>query len=248
MKKFRADLHVHTVLSPCAEIEMQPPLIINEAVRKGIDLIAITDHNASANVEAVQKAAKGTNVTVLPGIELQTKEEVHVICIFDTYEQIREFQTFVDAHLPRIKNNPEYFGEQLIVDEFGDFIGNKENLLITSTSISFEEAHKKVSELGGLFIPAHINRKANGLIEVLGFIPQNIPLIAVEISSHLSVHQAKENYPQIGSYAIIQNGDVHRLADFIGSTVFEINEPTINEIRLALQNQSNRKYLVENTI
>ncbi|HZW04812.1 MAG TPA: PHP domain-containing protein, partial [Anaerolineaceae bacterium] len=91
MKDFRAELHVHTVLSACAEIEMLPPLIVEEALAKGIDVIAITDHNTTGNVAAVQRAALGINLTVLPGMELQTREEVHVLCLFDTLDQAEAF-------------------------------------------------------------------------------------------------------------------------------------------------------------
>jgi len=184
LKEFRADLHVHTVLSPCAEIEMLPPLIISEAKSCGIDLIAITDHNSSANILAVQKAALDMGITVLPGMELQTKEEVHVLCLFDSIDQIQEFQDIVDQKLPAIKNRPDFFGEQLVVDEFGDFIRKEERLLISSTSLSITEAFKLVDGIGGILIPAHVNRKAYGLLEILGFVPGDIPFPALEISRH----------------------------------------------------------------
>ena len=244
MDKFRADLHVHTVLSPCAEIEMLPPLIISEAKIRGIDLIAITDHNASANITAVQKAALGSGITVLPGMELQTKEEVHVICIFDTIDQIIQFQIIVDQKLPSIKNRPDFFGDQLVVDENGDFIRKEEQLLITSTALSLNEAYHLVDEIGGIFIPAHVNRKANGLLEILGFVPDDIPILALEISKHISPKEAKEKYPQINMFEIIQNGDVHRLSEFIGTTIFEIENPSISEIKLALKSEGNRSYIV----
>lgn len=245
MKKFRADLHVHTVLSPCAEIEMLPPLIISEAQIKGIGLIAITDHNASANIEAVQKAAQGTEITVLPGMELQTKEEVHVLCLFDTIDQMQTFQEFVDKKLPSIKNRPDFFGEQLVVDQNGDFIRKEERLLITSASVSIKEAYFKVNEIGGILIPAHVNRKVNGLIEILGFVPEDVPFLALEISRHISPEKAKEKFPQIKNYKLIQNGDVHRLSEFIGSTIFDIERPSIFEISLALMSKEGRSFNVE---
>jgi hypothetical protein len=235
---------VHTVLSPCAEIEMLPPLIVSEAKIRGIDLIAITDHNASANISAVQKAALGSGITVLPGMELQTKEEVHVICLFDTIEQIVQFQNIVDQKLPPIKNRPEYFGEQLVVDDKGDFVRKEERLLITSTDLSINEAFNLVDEIGGIFIPAHVNRKANGLLEILGFVPVDIPILALEISRHISPKDVKIFYPQINSFEIIQNGDVHRLSEFIGTTIFEIENPSISEIKLAIRKEADRSYFV----
>lgn len=244
MKKYRADLHVHTVLSPCAEIEMLPPLIVSEAKVRGIDLIAITDHNASANISAVQKAALGSGLTVLPGMELQTKEEVHVLCLFDTMNQIMEFQRLVDLKLPPINNRPDFFGEQLVVDENGDFIRKEDQLLITSTSFSLNESYHCVNEIGGLLIPAHVNRKANGLLEILGFVPDDIPFLALELSRHITPKEAKEKFPQITSFELIQNGDVHRLSEFIGTTIFEIESPSITEIKLALRKEANRSYIV----
>ena len=244
MKTFRADLHVHTVLSPCADIEMLPPLIIAEAMSLGINLIAITDHNATANISSVQKSALQSNITVLPGMELQTKEEVHVLCLFDTLDQVRELQKFVDQRLPPIKNNPDYFGTQIVVDENGDFIEIEERLLITSADVSIEEAFLKVQELEGILVPAHINRKANGLIEILGFVPSDLPFPALEISRHISPEIAFEKFPQIKGYDLIQNGDVHRLNEFIGTTYFSIEKPVIKEIKQALQNADGRSYYV----
>src|SRR5512145_2646754 len=114
MKPFRADLHVHTVLSPCAEVEMIPPLIVQEALEQNIDIIAITDHNASANVRAVQKAADGTGLTVLPGMEVQSREDVHLLTFFETIETLDAWQRQVDRALPDLLNDPGFFGEQFI--------------------------------------------------------------------------------------------------------------------------------------
>ncbi len=99
MKTFRAELHIHTVLSPCASVEMIPPIIVSEALQHGINLIAITDHNHTANIRAVQIAAEGTGLTVLPGMELQTREEVHSLCLFVSNEESQALQKIVDAHL-----------------------------------------------------------------------------------------------------------------------------------------------------
>ncbi len=212
----------------------------------GINLIAITDHNSSSNIEAVQKAAENFNISVLPGMELQTKEEVHVLCLFDTLAQIQQFQRIVDEKLPNIKNIPDYFGDQLVVDQNGDFLRKEDRLLITSTSLTLQEAYEEVEKLNGLFIPAHINRKANGLLEILGFVPSEIPFLSLEISRHLTPSQARQKFSGIQSHQLIQNGDVHQLEDFIGSTYFEIMEPTIDEIKLALQFKGGRSFAIKN--
>jgi 3',5'-nucleoside bisphosphate phosphatase len=241
---YRAELHVHTVLSPCAEVEMIPPLIIEEALAHHINLIAITDHNSTANIAAVQKAALNSGVTVLPGMELQTREEVHALCLFDRIDQTNAFQRIVNNALPPIQNRPDYFGEQFIVDETGDFIKRENRLLLTSTDLSLKEAWTIVSSLGGIFIPAHINRKAFGLIATLGFLPPDIQIEAVEISRHLHPEDVSRSFPQISGVPIIQSGDVHRLDEFLGVNEFLMASPTISEIRLALNNAENRSFRI----
>ncbi|MHB8808372.1 MAG: PHP domain-containing protein [Anaerolineaceae bacterium] len=240
MKTFRAELHIHSVLSPCAAIEMIPPIIVSEALQHEINLIAITDHNQTANIRAVQIAADGTGLAVLPGMELQTKEEVHSLCLFDSLEQSQIFQSIVDAHLPAIKNNPEFFGEQFVVDFTGDFVRSEEQLLIVSCDLSLKEAFQIVSDLGGLLIPAHVDRVKFGLLPVLGLVPTDIPLDTLEISRHITPQQAKEQYPQLKKYQLIQGGDVHFPDEFLGANRFNMENPTIYELRQALQHQNGR--------
>jgi PHP family Zn ribbon phosphoesterase len=244
LKTYVAELHVHTVLSPCAAVEMIPPFIVREALKNKIDLIAITDHNASANAGAVQKAAAGTGLTVLPGMELQTREEVHVLCLFDTLAQIESWQALVNAHMPPIENNIEYFGEQFIVDETGEFIRRETQLLVTSANLSLKEAVQGVSRLGGIAIPAHVNRKAFSLIANLGFVPPDLPIDALEISRHLSPADARAQFSQLRNFTLIQNGDAHRLNEFVGVNVFKLASPTVAEIKLALRNAQGRSLVI----
>jgi 3',5'-nucleoside bisphosphate phosphatase len=240
VKRIRAELHVHTTLSPCAEVEMIPPLIVQEALDRGIQLIAITDHNASSNVSAVQKAAASTDLTVLPGMELQTREEVHVLCLFDTLEQLLSWQVEVDRLLPGLENKPDYFGEQFIVDETGEFIRREERLLLNSVDISFEQTYQQVNALGGLVIPAHVDRKAFGLLANLGLVPLDVPVEALEVSRHVPVGEAARRFPQLKGYPLLQGGDAHRLDEFLGANEFGIESPTLAEIRLALRGQAGR--------
>jgi 3',5'-nucleoside bisphosphate phosphatase len=240
----RVDLHVHTVLSPCADIEMIPPLIVQRALDQGIHLIAITDHNSSANIAAVQQAAEGTGLTVLPGMELQTAEEVHVLCLFDTLEQVQAFQTLVDAALPPLENNIDYFGEQFVVDSTGDFIRREERMLLNSTSLNLGEAWENVTALNGLLIPAHVTRKAFGLLPVLGFVPPETPIQILEISTHIQPEQAYMQYPQIRGYPLIQNGDAHFLEDIRGLNQVSIEYPTLSELRKAFLQRDGRTHLI----
>jgi PHP family Zn ribbon phosphoesterase len=240
MRTFRAELHVHTVLSPCAEVEMIPPLIVQEAVERGIGLIAITDHNATANIAAVQKAANGTGLVVLPGMEVQTVEEVHVLCLFDTLDQVQAWQAEVDRVLPRLENNIELFGEQFVVDDEGEFIRRESQLLLTSAELSIDDVYDKVTALGGLAIPAHVDRKAFGLFANLGLISPTWPVAALEISRHLSPGDAVQRYRQLKGYPLIRSGDVHRLEEYLGVNHFTLEAPTIGEIRKALAGEEGR--------
>lgn len=240
MQVIRAEFHVHTVLSPCADIEMIPPLIVQEAIDRGIGIIAITDHNSSANVIAVQKAAHDKNLLVLPGMEIQTQEEIHLLGIFENVDDLRVMQTIVDNHISRIKNNPDFFGEQFVVDETGDFINREDQLLITSLDLSVEECVNIIHEIGGLAIPAHIDRKAFGLIANLGFIPDYIPFDGVELSKNINPEIANVKYTSIEKFPVIQSGDAHRLEDILGLNLLTIKHPSFSEIAMALANLSGR--------
>ena len=244
LNDYLAELHVHTVLSPCAGVEMIPPLIVDEALRRGIQVIAITDHNATANVEAVQKAGWDSGLVVIAGMEVQTKEEVHLLCLFDELEQLEAWQKLVKESLPAKENNAEFFGEQFVVDETGEFIRNETQLLITSTTLSFDEAFMKVLELEGLPIPAHVDREAFGLFANLGFIPNYLPIEAVEISTRITLTNAYKKFPSIKDYAVIQSGDVHYLSDFLGVNHFHIAQPTVKEMKLAFRGVDGRKFFV----
>lgn len=240
MKTFRADLHIHTVLSPCAEVEMIPPLIVQKALECGIDIIAITDHNASANVRAVQKAAEGTNLTVLPGMEVQSREDVHLLALFETLCALEVWQAQVDRSLPDLPNQPEFFGEQFVVDETGEFIRNETRLLLNSTGFSIDEIFERVNTLGGLVIPAHVERTTCGLFPTLGLISEKWHLLALEISRHTSPEKAKEMFPVLCNYSLIQSGDVHRLDSFLGTTNFTLASPTLMEISMAFNHSNGR--------
>jgi PHP family Zn ribbon phosphoesterase len=245
LKTFKAELHLHTVLSPCASVEMIPPLIIQTAQAKQIDLIAVTDHNSTANIQAVMQAAQGSRIIVLPGMELQTKEEIHSLCLFDTLDQIEEFQKFVSRSLPNIENKPDAFGEQFIVDPSGDFIRREDRLLLTSTSFSLKAAWELVNQLGGLLIPAHVNRTVFGLLPVLGFVPEDIALEVLEISRQITPLQARQQYPQLEKYPLIQNGDAHQLEEILGVTTFTLHSPQISEIRLAINGLQGRSFEIK---
>ncbi len=241
LRPFLADLHVHTVLSPCAEVEMIPPLIVKRALELALGIIAITDHNSAENVAAVIEAARGSGLTVLPGMEVHTREEVHLLCLFESMQQTLEWQEFVYAHLPRLKNDEALFGSQFVVDASGDFIRHNERLLLTSTSLSVEELAREIEQRNGICMAAHVDRPAFGLLTNLGFVPPNVPLAAMEITRHTPWQQLQEQHPSLSGYSFVRSGDAHRLSEMSDNTIFTLREPTLEEISMALRREDGRK-------
>ena len=226
---------------------MIPPLIVQEALERNIDIIAITDHNASANVCAVQKAALDSQLKVLAGMEVQSREDVHLLCLFENFETLAIWQSAVDASLPDMQNNAEFFGDQFVVDESGEFIRSEPRMLLTSTDFSIDEIFERVNTLGGLVIPAHVNRSSYGLFPTLGLLSDQWPILALEISRHITPEEASITFPDLKGIPLIQSGDVHRLDEFLGTTIFTLAEPTLAEIRMAFKNEDQRKVSIEQT-
>jgi len=245
LKPFLADLHIHTVLSACAEVEMIPPLITERAQRLGLGLIAITDHNACYNAEAVMKAAAGTGLHVLPGMELQTVEEVHMLCLFDTVAQCQKWQDEVCQKLPPLQNKEEVFGSQFVVDATGEWIRTKGRLLATSTEMTLEEVATKVHLLGGVVIPAHVDRPSFSLFSNLGFLPDHLQVDAMEVTSRFAPEAGLQQWPELRAASLVIGGDAHRLSEIQNRTLFKIASPAIEEISLAFRGEQGRKVVVE---
>jgi PHP family Zn ribbon phosphoesterase len=247
MREYRADLHIHTVLSACAEIEMIPPLIVQEAQHKGLDVIAITDHNATGNAAAVREAAANTGLTVLMGMELQTREEVDLLCIFETQVALDAWQGIVDTWIPPLENDPERFGPQYLVSKEGDFVAEESRLLQTATTVGLEQAARQAHELGGLVIPAHIDRPNNGLMAMLGIWPAELEADAAEVSPNLRPSQARRQFRFLpAELALISSSDAHWLA-WIGKviTIFELdNRPSIELLGQALRGEKGQRAYV----
>ena len=224
---------------------MIPPLIVQAALEKNIDLIAITDHNASANVVAVQKAAESTGLTVLPGMEVQSREEVHLLTLFQTLDALQAWQVEVDRSLPELPNQPDFFGEQFVVDETGEFLRREPRLLLTSTSFTIDQIFERVKALGGIVIPAHIDRFSCGLFPTLGLISEAWNVLALEISRQISPEKAGVTFPATRNYRLIQNGDVHRLGDFLGTTLLNMNSPALIELCMAFKQIDGREVWIE---
>jgi len=240
-----ADFHLHTVLSPCAEVEMIPPLIVRRALELRLDWIAITDHNSVGNVRAMVEAAEGSGLAVTPGMEVESREEVHVVCLFDTVEQAEAWGALVAAHLPPRRNDERFFGAQFVVDAAGDYVRSEEQLLLTSTDLSIEEIAQGVEKLGGLIIPAHVDRPANSLLVNLGFIPRDLPISALEISRWTGAAEFRRLHPELSGYALVGSGDAHRLSEISRRTAVLTAEPTVAELRQAFLAVGGRRVTLE---
>jgi PHP family Zn ribbon phosphoesterase len=240
LKWFKTELHVHTCLSPCADILMSPRKIVAEVLRQQISIIAITDHNSADNALAVMKAAANAGIVVLPGMEVCTREEVHVLAIFENSASALGLQAWVYDHL-KGTNDPEVFGLQVVANEMDQVDRFEEKLLIGATNLSIEETVARIHGLDGLAIAAHIDREGFGIIGQLGFIPETLKLDALEISSNTSAEGAVERFGMYEKYTFIRNSDAHFLNQ-IGknSTRFLLAEPSFAEIRKALQRQDGR--------
>lgn len=245
LRFFLADLHIHTCLSPCAELEMLPELIVGRAQALGLQMIAVTDHNSAENVAAVVNAARGTGIAVLAGMEVQTREEVHVLALFDTLEQVTSWQEQAYASMPPLKNDEAAFGEQLLLDADGKPAGYLDRLLLTSSSFSVEEVVRRISGLHGLCIPAHVDRPAYSIISNLGFIPPELDVVGVEISHNVGPLAARGRFPQLKHYGLVASSDAHRLQDMGRRTTLKMAEATVAELSLALAGEEGREVWVD---
>ncbi len=240
LKVFNCDLHIHTCLSPCAELDMYPQALVNRAIEAGLDIIAICDHNASENVPYVIKAAQGKNLKIFPGMEITTSEEVHFLAIFDSLSDLNKLQEYVYQHLPG-KNDEGRFGVQAIVNEIGEIEGLSEKLLIGATDITLNDLLDYVHQQNGLAIASHIDRENFSVLSQLGFIHESFVFDALEITPLTGFQKAREQYRELNHYAFIMSSDAHFLKD-IGQPMSKIilAEPTLAELKMAFLRQNGR--------
>lgn len=242
MKSYKADMHLHTVLSPCGSLEMSPGTIVREAVARGLDMIAVTDHNSTLQCRSVQRVAEDQGVNVLCGVEVNTREEVHCLAYFRWPGQLGEFNQLLYERLADIANEPERFGYQVVVDENDQILDQPRKLLISAVDMGIEEVERKVHELGGLFVPAHIDRMRNGIIAQLGFVPPGLKCDALEISRHSSSQELLGQHPYLEEYAFLRGSDAHFPKDVgAGYTEFRLETLTWDEIRMAMHGLNQRK-------
>jgi len=241
MKAFRADLHLHTVLSPCGDLEMSPSQLVTQAHLMGLNIIGITDHNSTKHALLIKKLALGKGIFTLCGAEITSKEEAHLLCFMPDAESLQKLQDYIDTHLLKIKNKANYFGEQLLVNEKEEILNEEPFLLINALDKDVNEISDFVYEQEGIFIPAHIDRAAFSLTSQLGFVPPDLKCHAYEISKHTTVKQMLTTAPYLKEACFIQSSDAHYIID-VGAafSVMHLKELTFSEIKKALEGVDGR--------
>lgn len=224
------DFHIHSALSPCGDKDMTPNNIVNMAAISGLNAIAVSDHNSVGNVRAAMAVGKACGVKVIPGMEVETAEEVHILTLYPNIDIAEAVAAEVYKALPDIKNRPDIFGEQMYMDEDDNITGHEEKLLISPTMLSINDLFDIVKSAGGLFIPAHVDRHSYSVLTNLGFIPDDIDIKNIEVSRQtLDIDAYLSARPELCKYKIFRNSDAHYLAD-IAAAEAAINAEDIMDI------------------
>lgn len=229
MKRYYYDLHTHSCLSPCGDDDNTPNNVVGMAKLCGIDILALTDHNSCKNCPAFFEAAEKYNIIPIAGMELTTSEDIHVVCLFEHLEDALAFDARVDAGRMKIPNRPDIFGRQCILDGEDNLIGEEKDLLINATDISISEVKQIVEEFGGICYPAHIDKESNGIIAILGSLPQDDPFDYYELHNSNNIEEYSTKYG-VPKDRFIVSSDAHYLTDFRDmENYFEMNEASDNQ-------------------
>ena len=234
MRKVRADLHMHTCLSPCADAQMQATAIVRQAKKVGLDMIGISDHNSAENVAAVVKAGAREGLPVIHGMEITSSEEVHILGLFKNELDLMSIQEVIYQNLPG-ENHEQAYGPQTVVDEWDNVLGSNSRLLLGATNLTVERVVDAIHDRSGVAIASHVDRERFSLIGQLGFIPEGLSLDALEVSRQSSLNKEYD-------YPVVIFSDAHFLED-IGksSTCFMIEDVSVDEIKKALRNELGRR-------
>ncbi len=227
------DLHIHSCLSPCGDMDMTPNNIAGMAMIKELNIIALTDHNTARNAPALIKAAEQFGIIVLPGMELTTEEEVHVVCLFSETEDALAFDSYVYDRLLKIRNKPDIFGPQILMNENDEPVGEEEYLLINATRIPFDGVYDAVTAHNGIMIPAHLDKSTTSLISNLGMIPPDSKFTCAEVKDLTKLHGLLHAHPYLENCRIISDSDAHYLEDIsepVHTLAFPNDHPTKREV------------------
>lgn len=240
MLKLKADLHLHSVLSPCGDLLMTPAEIAVEASKKGIEVVALTDHNTAENVEVFKFFCKKNGIRCIPAMETETREEIHILCYFPDLKSLLKWQEIVYAKLPQQKNDEDFFGPQIKCDNNDQYSSKLKQLLAAAVDLSLNQCLKKIKELGGIVVPSHLDRK-HSIISQLGFIPHELNLITAEISKHTNSKKILNNYPYLKEIQFMQNSDSHYLNEIKAYQNLIVEEFSFLEFKQAVKKKNGRK-------
>jgi PHP family Zn ribbon phosphoesterase len=236
LKKLYYDLHLHSCLSPCGDNDNTPCNIAGMASLCGLNIAALTDHNTTKNCPAFFEAARNYGIIPVAGMELTTSEDIHAVCLFENLDDAVRFDEMVSSRRILIKNKPEFFGEQLILDSRDNLIGSEEYLLSNATDISIDEIYSLAKQFGGVAYPAHIDRDGNSITAVLGTIPEYSEFDFYELHFKDSVNAMSEKYG-IDKGRFIVSSDAHYLTDMRDKDSYlelDIEDESEDAVRRAL--------------
>lgn len=231
------DLHIHSCLSPCGDDDMTPANIAGMAAIKGLDVIALTDHNTCRNCPALLKMAENYGILAIPGVEVTTSEEIHAVCLFPTLEAALNFDVFLYDRLLPFPNDETIFGKQQIYNEQDEVVGTLEKLLINSTEISIDHLGELAKSYGGVMFPAHVDKSSNSLISSLGMIPPDSTFKTAEVKDLKKLHELRRQHPYLNQCRIISNSDAHYLEQIKEPELtIEVREKSVEAVLDAIRN------------
>lgn len=249
LREVTVDLHVHTCLSPCATLDMTPRKIVARALEMKLDMIAVTDHNSTENAGAVMRAAADMPLTVLPGFEVTSAEEAHIVCLFNDLEAALAFQELVYDRLGPGENDEDLFGLQVIANEDDEVEGMNPRLLLGATTLAIDDLVEAVHAHEGLAIASHIDRQMYSLVGVLGFIPPGLALDGVEISRRNTLVAARGRFPEYEHYPFLAASDAHDLNELgVNPTTIRAADASFAELRHALRGEGGRQLLTPGAV
>lgn len=245
MKEWCIDLHMHSALSPCAEDTMLPGPVVDRALSFGMDVIAITDHNTADNAEAFWEAGKDKGLIVVPGMELETSEGIHMICLFGSCGALRSWDEALAPYKPALKNDSRYFGSQWVVSKAGGRIREEERMLLAPMEISIDDAVPAVHRHGGICIAAHADRQSYSITGILGVIPDDLPLDGIELTRNLPRDEKLLQEIRRQGYRYITASDAHDLGQ-IGEIhcAAYLDHWSLEELALAMKGREGRDIIV----
>ena len=213
MNRYFYDLHIHSCLSPCADDDMTPNNIAGMAALKGLNILALTDHNTTKNCPAFFEACKRQGIIPIAGMELSTAEDIHLVCLFPELEDAMRFGDEIRERLMPINNRPEIFGNQLILDGEDEIIGEEERLLISATDLPIEDAVALARSFGAHVHPAHIDRTSNGIVAILGDVPPDYGFAVFELREKENMQKLSQTVEELNADSMIICSDAHHLWD-----------------------------------